>query len=81
MPKDKNCTPATKQKVPKDLQPDKPFIIKDGEVFAKVTTKQGSKEYQKNIDRASPIVIEQIVKEIEPRFADLLIDHYGNYFC
>lgn len=44
-------------------------------------TKNGSKEYQKLVERASPEVIEQIVSEIQQSFPDLLIDHYGNYFC
>lgn len=56
-------------------------IFKDGEIFAKIMTKQGSKELQKSIDRASPITIEKIVQEIEPKFAEILVDQYGNYFC
>jgi len=44
-------------------------------------TKQGSKELQKNIDRASPVTIEKIVCEVEPKFAEILMDQYGNYFC
>ena len=36
---------------------------------------------QKCIERASPQAIEDIVSMIEFRFADLLIDHYANYFC
>lgn len=44
-------------------------------------TKAGSKEYQKLVERASPEIIEQIVLEIENNFSELLVDHYGNYFC
>jgi Mg/Co/Ni transporter MgtE len=56
-------------------------MFKDGEIFIKIMTKQGSKDLQKNIDRASPITIEKIVTEIEPKFAEILMDQYGNYFC
>jgi hypothetical protein len=31
--------------------------------------------------RATPMMIEYIVKEVEPKFSGLLIDQYGNYFC
>ncbi len=44
-------------------------------------TKQGSKDLQKAIEKANPGLIEQIAREIEPSFAEVLIDQYGNYFC
>lgn len=44
-------------------------------------TKQGSKDMQKIIERALPNLIEQIVNEIRPLLAEVLIDQYGNYFC
>lgn len=49
-------------------------LFKDGEIFSKIMTKQGSKELQKNIDRASPVTIEKIVCEVEPKFAEILMD-------
>lgn len=36
---------------------------------------------QKIIERALPNLIEQIVNEIRPLLAEVLIDQYGNYFC
>lgn len=36
---------------------------------------------QKNLDKASLGTIENIVREIEQNFAEILIDQYGNYFC
>jgi hypothetical protein len=36
---------------------------------------------QKAIEKATPAMIEYMVKEIEPMFAEVLIDQYGNYFC
>lgn len=36
---------------------------------------------QKNLDKASLATIENIVREIEQKFAEILIDQYGNYFC
>jgi hypothetical protein len=36
---------------------------------------------QSSIMRATPMMIEYIVKEVEPKFSELLIDQYGNYFC
>eukprot|EP00347_Sterkiella_histriomuscorum_P010240 403377054 len=56
-------------------------FFKDGEIYLKILTKQGSKDMQKNLERASPITIEKIVYEIELKFAEILIDQYGNYFC
>ena len=44
-------------------------------------TKQGSKEMQKSIERATPLTVELIVKDIESKFAEILVDQYGNYFC
>lgn len=47
----------------------------------KILTKQGSKDMQRQIEKASASTIDFIVKEIEPLFAEVLIDQYGNYFC
>ncbi|CDW82681.1 pumillio protein 3 [Stylonychia lemnae] len=56
-------------------------FFRDGEIFSKILTKQGSKEMQKNLDKANPLTVEKIVQEIEQKFAEILIDQYGNYFC
>ena len=36
---------------------------------------------QKEIEKATPVFIEQIIDEIEENFNQVLVDQYGNYFC
>lgn len=44
-------------------------------------TKQGSKDLQKTIEKASSLFVDFVVKEIEKQFSLILVDQYGNYFC
>ena len=49
-------------------------MFKEGEILSEILTKQGSKDMQRIVERASLITIESIVKEVEPMFAEILID-------
>lgn len=51
-----------------------PFVFREGEIVPKILTKPGSKDLQRQIDKATPQMIEFIVREIEPKFAEVLID-------
>lgn len=64
--------------------PDKPVqsvYEYKGKLQYLATTQQGSKYLQRVLTRASPDIVEFIIKEVIKDMSNLMVDQYGNYFC
>ena len=44
-------------------------------------TQQGSKYLQRVLSKASPEIVDFLIKECATQLAVLMTDAYGNYFC
>ena len=47
--------------------------------FAK--TREGSKVLQNDLKNPNPTLIAYMVKEIDTKISDIMVDVYGNYYC